>query len=55
MKTILAIVRKVFVSVEAATLIEYGFVLLLVALVCISLVAYIGSALVLPMYQLPGL
>lgn len=55
MNTILARVRGFAAQTEAATLIEYGLVLLLVALVCIAVVSYIGSSLVLPMYQLPGL
>lgn len=55
MNAILAIVRRFTTRVEAATLIEYGLVLLLIAAVCISLVSYIGLNLVLPMYKLPGL
>jgi Flp pilus assembly pilin Flp len=55
MNTILCLVRGFVGQNEAATLIEYGLVLLLIALVCIAVVSYIGSSLVLPMYQLPGL
>jgi Flp pilus assembly pilin Flp len=55
MNTILAMVRGFATQTEAATLIEYGLVLLLIAVVCLAVVSYIGSSLVLPMYQLPGL
>jgi Flp pilus assembly pilin Flp len=55
MNAILAIVRRFATRCDAATLIEYGLVLLLIALVCISVVSYIGSNLVLPMYRIPGL
>jgi pilus assembly protein Flp/PilA len=55
MNTLLAIIRGFIARREAATLIEYGLMLLLIAVVCIAAVAYIGSSLVLPMYQLPGM
>ncbi len=55
MNALLAIIRRLAARAEAATLIEYGLVLFLIALVCIAVVAYIGSQLVLPMYQVPGL
>lgn len=55
MNAILAIIRRFVARSEAATLIEYGLVLLLIAAVCVSVVSYIGLNLVLPMYKLPGL
>jgi Flp pilus assembly pilin Flp len=51
MNLILAVVRKFTTRAEAATLIEYGLVLLLVALRCVGVVSYIGSSEVLPMFQ----
>ena len=55
MNTLLAIIRGFVARSEAATLIEYGLMLLLITVVCIAVITYIGSSLVLPMYQLPGL
>ena len=55
MNTLLTIIRGFVARREAATLIEYGLVLLLIAVVCIAAISYIGTSLVLPMYQLPGL
>jgi pilus assembly protein Flp/PilA len=52
MNRLLASVRRFATQAEAATMIEYGMVLLLVAVVCVAAVSYIGSNLVLPMYQI---
>lgn len=54
MNKLLAIVRRFTTRAEAATMIEYSIMLVLVAAVCISVVAYIGSVLVRPMYQITG-
>lgn len=51
MKKILAVVGQVFRRNEAATMVEYALVLLLVALVCIATVSFIGSNEVLPMFR----
>ncbi len=55
MNALLAIIRRLIVQTEAATLTEYGLMLLLIALFCVAVIAYIGSQLVLPMYRIPEL
>lgn len=55
MNKILANVRRFTTTDQAATMIEYGLVLLLVALVCVSVVSYIGSNEVIPLFRLSGL
>lgn len=52
MNRLLASVRRFATQAEAATMIEYGMVLLLVALVCVATVSYLGTNLVLPMYKI---
>ncbi len=52
MNRLLASVRRFAAKVEAATLIEYGMVLLFIAALCVAAVSFIGSSLILPMYEI---
>lgn len=54
MKPILAMVRRFTTKAEAATMIEYGLILFLVAVVCIAVVSYIGSSEVVPLFRISG-
>jgi Flp pilus assembly pilin Flp len=51
MNRLLASVRRFATKTEAATMIEYGMVLLFIAAVCVATISYLGSSLVLPMYE----
>jgi Flp pilus assembly pilin Flp len=57
MNAIRAAIQRFLSGAEAATMLEYGLVLLLIAVICISAVSFIGTSIVLPMYSsiIPGL
>jgi pilus assembly protein Flp/PilA len=45
MSRIVAVVRKLYTKQEGATMVEYGLMLFLIAVVCLAVVALLGTKL----------